>query len=325
MIPETDLKITGEGKIGNGFISSKHDKDEATGSLLSPEFQISRKYLNAKIGGGHIPGKVSLNLIIGDKIIDSVTGDRRDRLKWKTIDMSDHRGEMAKIQILDSETGGWGHILVDQILQSNSVFQQEKRIKEFVIKEKFLNFPMNHSNRGYRIDLLQEDEILGQFDTGLDEENPLFWGFIDVEQYKGMKITVEVEDDYKGSLDLITNDSQVKNSEELYKEKYRPRFHFSTRRGWINDPCGLVYYKGEYHMFYQYNPMSVGWNNMSWGHAVSKDMVHWEELSAVLYPDENTGWCFTGAAFVDWKNELGLKTGEEDVIVAFYLRTNIGL
>ena len=179
VIPETDLKITGEGKIGNGFISSKHDKDEATGSLLSPEFQISRKYLNAKIGGGHIPGKVSLNLIIGDKIIDSVTGDRRDRLKWKTIDMSDHRGEMAKIQILDSETGGWGHILVDQILQSNSVFQQEKRIKEFVIKEKFLNFPMNHSNRGYRIDLLLEDEILGQFDTGLDEENPLFWGFID--------------------------------------------------------------------------------------------------------------------------------------------------
>ncbi|QGQ96061.1 glycoside hydrolase family 32 protein [Paenibacillus psychroresistens] len=94
---------------------------------------------------------------------------------------------------------------------------------------------------------------------------------------------------------------------ENYKEKYRPQFHFSPEKNWMNDPNGMVYYKGEYHLFYQHTPFSTlpDFDKMHWGHAVSKDLIHWEELPAALYPDEN-GAIFSGSAVVDWDNTSGL-------------------
>ena len=68
----------------------------------------------------------------------------------------------------------------------------------------------------------------------------------------------------------------------LYGETHRPQFHFSAQKNWINDPNGLVYYEGEYHLFFQHNPESVVWNNMTWGHAVSTDLVHWKQLEHAL-------------------------------------------
>ncbi|MHC4665952.1 MAG: glycoside hydrolase family 32 protein [Planctomycetota bacterium] len=103
----------------------------------------------------------------------------------------------------------------------------------------------------------------------------------------------------------------------LYNEKYRPQFHFTPRENWTNDPNGLVYYKGEYHLFFQHNPSGINWGNMTWGHAISGDLMHWKEVADAIKPDE-LGTIFSGSTVVDWKNTSGFQMGDENVLTAFY-------
>jgi fructan beta-fructosidase len=104
---------------------------------------------------------------------------------------------------------------------------------------------------------------------------------------------------------------------ELYSETHRPQFHFTPQRNWTNDPNGLVYYQGEYHLFFQHNPSGINWGNMTWGHAVSPDLVHWQQLDDALEPDE-LGTIYSGSAVVDWRNSSGFQQGGEPPLVAFY-------
>lgn len=138
--------------------------------------------------------------------------------------------------------------------------------------------------------------------------------YLNVERFAGKEIGLVAEPDI--ALEIKKSDSKYP-LEESYIGKYRSGFHFSSQRGWLNDTSGLVYYKGVYHMFYQHNPVGCKWGNMHWGHAVSRDLVHWEEREIALYPDE-MGTMFSRSAIVDTKNVTGLKQNENDVILLYY-------
>ncbi|MGB5647909.1 MAG: glycoside hydrolase family 32 protein, partial [Muriicola sp.] len=103
----------------------------------------------------------------------------------------------------------------------------------------------------------------------------------------------------------------------LYQEPFRPQYHFSPPEKWMNDPNGLLYNQGIYHLFYQYYPDDIVWGPMHWGHATSTDMLHWENKPIALYPDEN-GLIFSGSAVLDVDNTSGLGTSENPPIVAIF-------
>lgn len=107
-----------------------------------------------------------------------------------------------------------------------------------------------------------------------------------------------------------------------YQEKHRPQFHFSQPAHWMNDPNGMVYYAGEYHLFYQYYPDATVWGPMHWGHAVSKDLIHWQHLPVALYPD-SIGYIFSGSVVIDRHNSSGFQKGKEAPMVAIFTYHNM--
>ncbi len=102
-----------------------------------------------------------------------------------------------------------------------------------------------------------------------------------------------------------------------YSEKFRPQYHFSPPEKWMNDPNGLVYHNGIYHLFYQFYPEDIVWGPMHWGHATSKDLIHWEHKPIALYPDE-IGDIFSGSAVVDVDNTSGFGSKENPALVAIF-------
>ena len=102
-----------------------------------------------------------------------------------------------------------------------------------------------------------------------------------------------------------------------YDQPYRPQFHFSPREHWTNDPNGLVYFDGEYHLFYQFNPFGDTWGHMSWGHAVTRDLIHWQELPVALR-EENGIMIFTGSTVMDERNSSGFCANGKPCMVAVY-------
>jgi len=107
------------------------------------------------------------------------------------------------------------------------------------------------------------------------------------------------------------------SAQTVYHEPYRLQVHYSPRAHWMNDPNGLIYFKGNYHLFYQYYPGSTVWGPMHWGHAISPDLVHWKELPIALYPD-SAGLIFSGSAVADPSNTSGFGKDGKTPLVAIY-------
>ena len=120
-----------------------------------------------------------------------------------------------------------------------------------------------------------------------------------------------------GGIALMLNSAFGQSSKSMYNEAHRPQIHFSPAAHWMNDPNGMVFFNNQYHLFYQYYPDGTVWGPMHWGHAVSKDLVHWEHLPIALYPD-TLGYIFSGSAVADANNTSGFgKDGKTPLVAIF--------
>lgn len=184
------------------------------------------------------------------------------------------------------------------------------------ITKKYLNLPVSHQKERAVMTLAVDGKPVRSFDIRLASAEPDYWVFCDVSSFKGKQIKISYRGDAAG-MDKIYQADEIAGQDSLYKETNRPQIHYTQRRGWNNDPNGLIYYEGEYHLFYQHNPYERDWGNMHWGHAVSKDLIHWEELPIALFPDEH-GTMFSGSAVIDYKNTAGFNKGNIPAMVAVY-------
>ena len=202
-----------------------------------------------------------------------------------------------------------------------------RREKEFTVSAGYLVLPIQNEGKNGKLRLHIDGKVVFDYDLVLatGPESTDWYAFFSIERFKGKRAQVVASSATDRGFALVKQSDTIPGEERFYRERLRPQFHFTAKTGWLNDPNGLIYYRGEYHMYYQHNPVALPWGNMTWGHAVSRDLVRWKEQPKVLFPDSKTGTCFSGAMFIDHRNQLGRKTGEEDVLVAFYLRTEIGL
>jgi fructan beta-fructosidase len=315
-----------DGFQGKGLVNSFFKGDGTTGTLTSPPFKIQRNYISFLIGGGKNIEKTCLNLIVDGRVVRNATGPNdkpggSEMLAPDSWDVSEFEGNSATLQIVDQATGGWGHINVDQIVQTDrkppGLVVNASR--DITIEHRYLNLPVKNGGPKRRMSVLIDSQAPREFEIELADAGPDWWAFMDLAPFKGSHATLKVDKlpDNSTGLTSIDQADAIKHSETLYREKLRPQFHFSARRGWNNDPNGLVFYQGEYHLFFQHNPYGWSWGNMHWGHAISRDLIHWQELPIALYPDQH-GTMFSGSAVVDWNNTAGFQTGPEKVLVCIF-------
>ena len=315
-----------DGFLGNGLVNTYLNGDTSTGTLTSPAFTIQKNYIKFIIGGGNHLGQTCMNLVVGGQVVRSAVGmGDREHLDWLQWNVSAYLGQTAQIQIVDSDTGGWGHINVDQITETDASLANV-----FTATQPYLNLPIRTGAPKHLVELVQNGLVVREMNVELADTATNFWAFMDLTPFQGQELLVRVDSQLATSNQLATFFIQTNTiiaDPPIYQESLRPIYHYTARRGWVNDANGMVYYHGEYHYSYQHNPYGWAWDNMHWGNAVSTDLVHWTELPEALYPD-NLGTEFSGSALVDWNNSAGFGT---NALVAFYCsaggqnRMSIGL
>ncbi len=345
------MKVSGyEGK---GLVNSFLGGDRPTGTLTSPAFTIERDFIKFLVGGGGYPGKTCVNLLVDGRVVHSAAGlntepGGHEALDWETWDVKKLKGQKAVIQIVDDASGGWGHINVDQIVQSDTAAKKRpplarraqaapplENARELKVAGKYLLFPVSNKGKRGRLTIHVGEQLVHNLDCDFapDKDSIDWWGWLDLSEYVGKtaRMAVQAAPEIAG---MIECGDQLRHLQPLYSEALRPQFHMSQMRGWNNDPNGMFYHDGRYHFFWQSNPGGTPWQNMYWGYATSTDMVHWTEHAHAIRPfggdvanrhpsmaDKN---CFSGSGNVDVDNTAGWQKGSEKTLVLAFTDTGCG-
>ena len=302
---------------GAGLVNSYVGGDNSTGRLTSPGFEICRPYINFLIGGGGHPG-LSFELLVDGQVVRSAAGPNvqpggTEALDWSTWDVSEYQGRRGVLRVVDDATGGWGHINVDEITLSVKKRAGISFERELKVAERYLLMPIKHDGeQEYWVRIEVEGATVREFQArlarnGQKMEGADFNACVDMAPYLNKTCKVIVEKAEDDDFAPFVFSEKLYGGAPSYDEKYRPQFHFSPRFGWTNDPNGLVFYNGRYHLFFQHNPFGVQWGNMTWGHATSVDLMTWVEEGDELYPD-SLGTIFSGSGAVDVNNTTGFQT-----------------
>ena len=200
---------------------------------------------------------------------------------------------------------------------------------EFTIERGYINFLVSGGNwpDDVNVELIVSGTVVR---TAIaNHQDNMFWFTWDVMDLLGSSAKIVVNDNYTGNWGRITvDDFEQSDTRRGMDELYRPQFHISAQWNHINDPDGLVYYDGEYHVFHQWSPFTLNHGKKHWGHLVSTDLIHWKHLPYALTPTE--GWgkggcaAYSGSAVVDENNTAGFQTGDEQPIVVIWTAIGCG-
>jgi fructan beta-fructosidase len=317
-----------DGFAGRGLVNSFHGGDRSEGTLTSPKFTIERPYIRFLIGGGGYADETYMELLVDGRQVRKATGPNTkpggsERLEPECWDVTGFEGKTAVIRIVDRRRGGWGHINIDQIVQSSKGLLSLEA--SFTVEGSHLIVPVSNrdsKSTRLRLGIFTDGAKVQDFTVNLPEDGQSYWlsayplGPLGIQ--RGDPITVRPDAGRRVRADLEEAFSLIRTgrAEEVYRtddydHPYRNQFHVSSRHGWNNDPNGLVYADGLYHMYYQYNPFGIRWGNMHWGHWTSSNLVHWTEHPIALYQRTTGDMMFSGGGFIDFNNSAGFGKGTQ--------------
>lgn len=192
--------------------------------------------------------------------------------------------------------------------------------------QKYLLLPVEDASPDVYIRMIVGNEEVQNFNVRLALQKVDYYVPVDLSAYAGKTISFKFKLNTNDPLHINLSPENTVCCKEMKlsdtfdtsnREKFRPSYHFSPLYGWMNDPNGMVYKDGEYHLFYQHNPYGSTWGNMNWGHAISKDLINWEHRPEAITPDA-FGTIFSGSAVVDHNNTAGFGAG---AIIAIYTQS----
>lgn len=307
------------GYKGSFFVASKNHGTTVNGHLTSSAFEIKKDYINFLLGGTSSPSAYVELLVEGENIVTSrPCGNNPSVLEWSSWDVSYYKGRKANIRIYaDFNEQRKGFIMLDHVEMSNRPKSATLDLYSFTVNatKKWLLIPAEDGGEGSMFSVFSGNQNILTVPQKISPARKKIDYYIpvDISEFKGKKLIVQItrvkrDDVVWGNIDQ-TNEYIFSSD-----EPYRQLWHMTPYYGWTNDPNGMVYYNGEYHLAYQYNPYGTRHNNMHWGLATSKDLVKWENHPFVIAPD-SLGSIFSGSSVVDFENTAGFG---KNSIVAIY-------